>query len=375
MASLNGDILLLYHTLVYTTLEKREILIRIRRGDPLNGYQVFTYWPIVDFEHGLIRTDDPQVILDVGIDFLLRRIESDFGFRNIGETGTLYHDGIDIPASPNTPIVAVADGIVEQVYFDPKHYLHSIIIYHPHLRIYTKYVHLGSLDTILGKIHKSWPDDSIVLAGEIIGHTGQYNHLHFSVMTSLYGGNDKMSFRDNPLVYYPHLNDLTPTIKGPSIKLPTTDGFFTPSTDAVIPIHNSAWISVTVSTFDKDVEVVEVWLDADYQDAEILRVFDYYMGYSKENHSLNFVKPEEIDERTRFPQSAAQLSENSNFAASLVTCPYNTPSQNSPSADSFLFFLRTWDLPFDNQVHTLTVRVKDVAGHYADVTLQVKREQ
>lgn len=338
----------------------------------------FTFWPISDTEHGLIRTDNlvtlTQILAPEGLkNFLRDKIESDYGFRNVSTTGTRYHAGIDIPASKNTQIVAVRDGYLERVYPDSAPYcLKTVVIRHAS-DLYTKYTHLSSFGPGITSLRKG----SFIRAGQIIGYSGPPNsctkypdHLHFEVLT-IPGPTNEMEYHVGPLVYYPNLNTYTPTISLPSVKGWKEVEFSTPIPGEITEICKSAWISVTVSTPDKDIDIVEIFLDS-----MILRIFDYNMGTSQDNMSMNFVTPDKIVGRTRFPQdNLSPALRSDDFTWSLVTCPKNVPHAGIENQDSFLIYLDEWDLSPSVHAHTLTIQITDAAGHPASTTLQIRQVQ
>ncbi len=107
--------------------------------------------------------------------------------------GTYYwHSGIDYIAAYGTPIIAVADGIIDRIGIYGGYnygYGNYIRIYHPQVGLYTLYAHMSRYATgIRIGTH--------VRAGQVIGYVGHTgiaygNHVHFEVI-------DKNRLRYNP---------------------------------------------------------------------------------------------------------------------------------------------------------------------------------
>ncbi len=95
--------------------------------------------------------------------------------------GTYYwHSGIDYIANYGTPIIAVADGVVNRTGYQSGGYGYYIKIYHPQVGMYTLY---GHLSRYASGIHTGQK----VKAGQVIGYVGRSglaygNHLHFEVI-------------------------------------------------------------------------------------------------------------------------------------------------------------------------------------------------
>ncbi|MGO3732273.1 MAG: murein hydrolase activator EnvC family protein [Vagococcus sp.] len=110
-------------------------------------------------------------------------ITSGFGSRQ-DPTGTAgnYHDGIDMAAPANTPIMASRAGTVIESSFHPSAGNH-VIIQHDN-GYYTYYMHMISPGISSG---------STVQAGDIVGSVGTTgnstgNHLHFGLSTGVWSG-------------------------------------------------------------------------------------------------------------------------------------------------------------------------------------------
>lgn len=109
-----------------------------------------------------------------------RTISSPYGIRlhPIYNTYRL-HDGIDIPAPAETPIIAAKDGVVEEVSFSKPAYGYYIRIRHE-----------GGIETFYGHMNSIRPQivkDAQVKAGQIIAGVGTRGdstgfHLHFGVL-------------------------------------------------------------------------------------------------------------------------------------------------------------------------------------------------
>ena len=110
--------------------------------------------------------------------------------------GTYYwHSGVDYIAAYGTPIIAVADGIVDRVGAYGAYnygYGNYIRIYHPQVGLYTLYAHMS-------RYHPSIHIGSHVKAGQVIGYVGHTgiaygSHLHFEVI-------DRNRLRYNPACF------------------------------------------------------------------------------------------------------------------------------------------------------------------------------
>lgn len=100
-------------------------------------------------------------------------------YRKYGQNG---HNGIDLAASPGTPVYAAGDGVIEFEGWGQNHPWMTtpagICILIKNSNVYTGYAHLS--DTVINK-------GQHVTKGQLIGHTGQTGdadgpHLHFEVL-------------------------------------------------------------------------------------------------------------------------------------------------------------------------------------------------
>ncbi|MGV8087293.1 MAG: peptidoglycan DD-metalloendopeptidase family protein [Candidatus Woesearchaeota archaeon] len=109
-------------------------------------------------------------------------VSSCFGNRGSGTGGSTIHNALDIPAPLDTPVLAAADGTIEELIF-PR--WGKIIINHGG-GIKTGYIHMN-------KIRDGLKKGDVVKQGEVIGYVGgrgansekEYAiHLHFEVLSS-----------------------------------------------------------------------------------------------------------------------------------------------------------------------------------------------
>jgi murein DD-endopeptidase MepM/ murein hydrolase activator NlpD len=90
------------------------------------------------------------------------------------------HAGVDFRAEVGDPVIAVAPGIVADVYFSPRAG-YDILVRHPEHGVYTRYVHLQDSVTSTG---------SIVTRGQTLGHVGIFPlsggrpHVHLELCFS-----------------------------------------------------------------------------------------------------------------------------------------------------------------------------------------------
>ncbi len=104
--------------------------------------------------------------------------------------GTYYwHSGVDYVARYGTPIIAVADGIINRMGYQYGGYGNYIKIYHPQVGMYTLYGHMS-------RFYPGIHIGTHVKAGQIIGYVGNTGlaygaHLHFEVI-------DRNRLRYNP---------------------------------------------------------------------------------------------------------------------------------------------------------------------------------
>jgi N-acetylmuramoyl-L-alanine amidase len=263
---------------------------------------LFTYWPISNTAEGLIHTADPDILIYVGDIFLRQKITSDFGPRN--SVGSPYHNGIDIPAAPDTPVAAVADGRLERVYVDPSGCDSTVIVYHPDLDVYSKYVHLNQFAYQISSKYLN----SSISAGQVIGYTGPANiceeaygankHLHFSV-TSVAGPTNEMRHYLNPLAYYPYLNSDVPRFSELSVRLLDGNTYVQatyPDISMGIQQTQPFWVSTEVRSNDKDIAGVSAWIAParfeNVQDVQLygehIYTFDYHSGTNRQNETMYF---------------------------------------------------------------------------------------
>lgn len=108
-------------------------------------------------------------------------INSPYGMRNINVNNKNYwwHNGLDLKASPNTPIYAVSDGIVMVAKYDKSYGYYTVL---DHGKYSTLYAHLSRYIVAEG---------SSIKAGHAIGYSGNTGdstgpHLHFEIRLGSY---------------------------------------------------------------------------------------------------------------------------------------------------------------------------------------------
>jgi len=107
------------------------------------------------------------------------RVSRGYGWNKNSATGLEeFHPGIDIEASPGTPVRAVADGKVAKIGTDPA--LGNYLLLDHGKNEATLYAHLGSVEVTLGQR---------VAAGEVIGTTGDNGDIA--------GGGLHFEYREN----------------------------------------------------------------------------------------------------------------------------------------------------------------------------------
>lgn len=107
-------------------------------------------------------------------------ISSDFGEReNPTADGDEYHTGIDIAADYNTPIHAVADGVIQLAEISDSGYGNHLIISHS-TSLSTLYGHCSTL--LVSQGQQVLKGDVIATVGSTGNSTGA--HLHFEVLKS-----------------------------------------------------------------------------------------------------------------------------------------------------------------------------------------------
>lgn len=100
------------------------------------------------------------------------------------------HGGVDIDAPHGTPVVAVANGIVDKVVMDSVGFGHYVLIRHPNSPVadgdsktstlYSTYAHLDQVDVIEGQVlHKGELIGTVGNTGTVFGATGY--HLYFQI--------------------------------------------------------------------------------------------------------------------------------------------------------------------------------------------------
>lgn len=128
-------------------------------------------------------------------------LSSYFGMRKEPNGTRRFHYGIDLAALKKTPVMAAADGIVEEVNDDPIGYGKNILIKHDK-GYKTRYAHLDSIAV---------KKEQTVYAGTIIGRVGDTgnvrkqgrdaSHLHFELY--------ELGKRVNPLYFLEYENVIT----------------------------------------------------------------------------------------------------------------------------------------------------------------------
>lgn len=102
-----------------------------------------------------------------------------------------FHTGLDFGNTmPNQQILAAADGIVVHAKQNDGNSGNNVLIYHPHLKLWTKYLHLQSF--VFQPFDEKTPESQRprIKAGQVLGIMGNTGfsggtHLHFDVMKCL----------------------------------------------------------------------------------------------------------------------------------------------------------------------------------------------
>ncbi len=143
-----------------------------------------TMQSVLHTEEGLPQTEpiSPDVQFSTPLSIPLQ-ITASFEDPQYEKTFGIPHDGVDFFAPPQTPILAVADGIVQKVDFEEYDYA-SLILFHPDLNLYTIYGHISQALASEGDLISV--GDTIALSGGVPGEKGSGflttgPHLHFSV--------------------------------------------------------------------------------------------------------------------------------------------------------------------------------------------------
>lgn len=168
---------------------------------------------------------------------ILNLVSSPFGPRWRTSQNTYdFHTGIDIVAEINTPVYAVADGVVYDVVFSTNGTGLRVVIEHPILGYYSAYLHLASASVSKGQL---------VSQGLEIGKVGssgtsKFPHLHFEIRLDRYS---YLTSTRNPMGYLPRPDFGAPTIE--IIKLEST------------PIY-SPRVSISITTFRQEVDLNQI---------------------------------------------------------------------------------------------------------------------
>lgn len=146
------------------------------------------------------------------------------------------HDGLDITASWDVPIVASKSGTVVKVLYNQDEtnwvgYGYGVVISHGD-GYYTHYAHMSSVSVSVNQI---------VSQGQQIGNMGNTGnstgrHLHFAIATSIYGGGYRINNNPGTISYIynttPDITKVTPTV---SVSLA---GVMTSNFSAVSNVHH-----------------------------------------------------------------------------------------------------------------------------------------
>ncbi|MBN1890423.1 MAG: M23 family metallopeptidase [Thermoflexales bacterium] len=354
----------------------------------------FEYWPLEYPDTGLVYVDDPSVLQNVGNEFLLTRLNSDFGLRDV-ISGTKYHPGLDMATEKGTPVVAVADGIVieikagelmskwpkEKGKFKPA--LAYVTIFHPELGICTKYQHIQ-----LSPVNFNVNDN--VQAGDIIAYSGpsacpsscQNNpkecscgsygaHLHLGVIkeqphTHCWEYSNSMVMYHNPLEFFPYLNADVPQFSELFVRLLGQTSYSQATgdnTSAIIKQSKPFWVSTEVRSDDKDIDQVSVWIsDFLFQDVQdiyaygnLVYTFDYYSGTSGQNESMYFNQAILTDGGASFANGTPPERES-------YVCPGSTGLGLQSNDKFYVLFDPTYWIK-DNNTYYLTFIARDVLGN------------
>jgi murein DD-endopeptidase MepM/ murein hydrolase activator NlpD len=319
----------------------------------------FQWWPVMSVEGDYYI---PDVVNKA--DFLENNVTSDFGFRN---RDTLYHFAIDIRTvdpqghiTRGSPVFAVADGVVKFVNEDKENggCNANVAIYHPNLGVYTQYFHLNPIYVANGQN---------VVATQQIGLSGPPAncgdpHLDFRVRHTL-ENTKRASTYLNPLTFYETLNLDTPHVSDLRYRNDATRGYVFLDSGGIQSVGSQdLWIGFQVSTRDRDIDEVSLWLDEDLQP---LYHFNYYAGNKHENATMPFVSTETVN---TYSATAGYVSTGSLEAG-------------QPSRDWFFYHLYSPEDQEmqkrleDGQLHTIHIRAYDVFGNMDEVSFQIELVQ
>ncbi len=337
------------------------LLQSTRAPQTVSPWPSFEWWPVLSAE-------SEQYIPDVTdkAQFLQNNVTSDFGFRSYS-SGTKYHFGIDMRTLDDTgtparglPVIAVADGVVEQVQRIGCNA--NVGIYHPEWDIYTQYYHLLTIDVQEGQN---------VVATQQIGTSGppesctDYGiHLDFRVRyTLVQESTGRAAAYLNPLIFYDRVNLDMPLVSDITYRDDTMSEYaFFDITKVKEVGSQDLWIGFQVSTRDRDIDEVSIWLDDDLQP---LYRFSYYAGESSKNDTMPIVSSNNV----------ATYNDSRGYVAT------GSLKAGQPSRDWFYYHLYSptdvamQRLLEDGRPHTIYIRAYDVFGNMDEVSFQIELVQ
>jgi len=320
----------------------------------------FEYWPLAPSGNAIRIADVPE---EDKPGFLKNRVTSDFGFRNVSK-GTTYHPGIDIQTSSRgITVTSVMSGTVVSVFpssgiVTSRDCAANVVVYHPAINLYTRYLHLLTINVSKGQVITDTTQQFIGTSGPPVECENRYpKHLHFEVIPdwNSWTINGPISNYLNPLAFFTEVNLDTPKISEIGIRTGDAEAYI-PLSD-VEAFRNGAlelgsqdiWLRFKVLTDDRDIDSVSIWIDG-----KLLHFFDYYAGTKRQNNSM--------------PRKET-ITNSSKVEAFVSTGSLRT---GIPSEDWFYYHLyspddkRMQNLLGDVQYHMIYIRAIDALGNDND---------